>query len=439
MRPGNALDEAAYERGNSVYFPDRVVPMLPEALSNGLCTLRPDENRACIAVHMWIDAEGRLKRHRFVRGLMRSAARLTYEQVQNARDGRPDEQTGPLLESVIAPLYGAFDSLLAARQHRGTLELDLPERRVILGSDGRIQAVVPRARLDSHRLIEEFMIAANVAAAETLERVHRPVMYRIHAKPDDTKVEALRGFLEELGVRLPAGQLARPKQFTQLLARVASEPFAPMVNELVLRSQAQAVYSPENIGHFGLALQRYAHFTSPIRRYADLLVHRALISGLSLGEGGLPSGAEGTFVAAGEHISATERRATAAEREAVERFTAEFLASRVGDLFEGRIVGVTRFGLFVRLADTGADGLVPIATLPADFYDHDERRHTLVGRRTGRTYRLGEAVEARLVTADAMTGGLVLDISGGLDARPTFRPREPRGPKGRLGRPRGKR
>ena len=435
VRPGDALDRDAYERGNSVYFPDRVVPMLPEALSSGLCSLRPGENRACLAAHLWIDAQGRIRRHRFLRGLMRSAARLTYEQVQNARDGRPDDLTGPLLEPVIAPLYGAFEALLQARRRRGTLELDLPERQVILGRDGHIRAVVPRARLDSHRLIEEFMIAANVAAAETLERLGMRVMYRLHAKPDMAKVEALRGFLAEIGIRMPAGQLARPRHFTQLLARVADEPFAAMVNELVLRSQAQAVYGPENIGHFGLALQRYAHFTSPIRRYADLLVHRALISGLRLGEGGLPAGAEASFAEAGEHISETERRAAAAEREAIERFTAAYLAGQIGEVFAGRIVGVTRFGLFVRLEETGADGLVPVATLPADYYDHDERRHQLVGRRSGRAYSLGDAVEVRLVTADPITGGLVLQV---MEAAPMPRRAMPqRGRRSEAGRARG--
>ncbi|MDF2764883.1 MAG: rnr, partial [Rhodospirillales bacterium] len=288
VRPGDALDLEARRRGNSVYFPDRVVPMLPENLSNNLCSLRPDEDRACMAVHLWIDGEGRKRRHRFVRGLMRSAARLTYEQVQAARDGAPDELTGPLLDSVIAPLYGAYEALASARRRRGTLELDLPERRVIMGSDGRIERIEARARFDSHRLIEEFMILANVAAAETLEDRRQPAMYRVHDVPDAAKIEALREFLETIGLSLAKGQVVRPKMFTRLLEQAARTPFAEMVNELVLRSQAQAVYSPDNLGHFGLALARYAHFTSPIRRYADLLVHRALISGLRLGEGGLP-------------------------------------------------------------------------------------------------------------------------------------------------------
>ncbi|MFN4087917.1 MAG: ribonuclease R [Alphaproteobacteria bacterium] len=411
VRPGGALDSQARARGNSVYFPDRVVPMLPEALSNGLCSLRPNENRGCLAVHMWLDADGELKRHRFERGLMRSAARLTYEQVQTARDGLPDDATGPLLQPVIEPLYGAFAALLKARHKRGTLEIDLPERQVLMGEDGRIRAIIPRARLDSHRLIEEFMVAANVAAAEALERAGWPCMYRIHDRPDEAKVEALTDYLADLDIPVTSGQLNRPKQFTQLLSRVADGPFAPIVNELVLRAQAQAVYSPENIGHFGLGLKRYAHFTSPIRRYADLLVHRALVSALRLGEGGLPDGADAAFPEAGEHISTTERRAAAAEREALERYTAAFLAGHVGELFAGRVTGVTRFGLFVRLENIGADGLVPVSTLPADFYDHDERRHELVGRRTGRAYRLGVSLEVRLAASDPVTGGLLLHVT----------------------------
>lgn len=436
VRPGDALDQAAYERGNSVYFPDRVVPMLPEALSNGLCSLRPNENRGCLAVHMWLDSEGELVRHRFERGLMRSAARLTYEAVQTARDGAPNDQTGPLLDPVIKPLYGAFDALLTARRKRGTLEIDLPERQVLMGADGRIKAIIPRARLDSHRLIEEFMVAANVAAAEALERAGWPCMYRIHDKPDEAKVESLIDYLADLDIPLSAGQLNRPKQFTQLLGRVADGPFAPIVNELVLRAQAQAVYSPENIGHFGLGLKRYAHFTSPIRRYSDLLVHRALVSGLKLGEGGLPADADATFPAAGEHISMTERRAAAAEREAIERYTAAFLAGRVGETFPGRVTGVTRFGLFVRLQDVGADGLVPVSTLPADFYDHDEKRHELVGRRSGKAFRLGMSLDVRLAAADPVTGGLLLHVMGGgeREKRPL---KGRRGPFGRPPRSRG--
>ena len=423
VQPGDALDRAAGRRGNSVYFPDRVVPMLPEALSNGLCSLKPGEERPCLAVHLWIDREGRTRRHRFVRGLMRSAARLTYEQVQAARDGSPDDLTGPLVEPVIGPLYGAFGALLAARQQRGTLDLDLPERRVRLGPDGKIAAIEPRQRLDSHRLIEEFMIAANVAAAETLEARRQPAMYRVHAPPDPAKIEALRAFLASLGLNLARGQVIRPITFTRLLAQAATTPYAAMVNELVLRSQSQAVYSPENLGHFGLALRRYAHFTSPIRRYSDLLVHRGLIAGLGLGEDGLPPDAAASFPEIGAHISATERRAAAAERDALDRFTAAFLADRVGEIFAGRVNGVTRFGLFVTLADSGADGLVPISSLPADFYDHDESRHALVGRRWGRVYSLGDTVWARLVEAEPVTGGLLFNLVEGEEEPATPQPR----------------
>lgn len=416
VRPGDALDRCAYERGNSVYFPDRVVPMLPEALSNGLCSLKPGEERPCMAVEMVIDAHGKKLRHRFLRGLMRSAARLTYEQVQQAHDGAPDEVTGPLRERVIAPLYGAFAALLEARERRGTLELDIPERKVVLGEDGTVERIEPRPRLDSHRLIEEFMIAANVAAAETLEAKRQPAMYRVHDAPDPVKVEALRQFVATLGLPLARGQVIRPQTFTRLLERAASTPYADMINQLVLRSQAQAVYSPENIGHFGLALRRYCHFTSPIRRYADLLVHRALISGNRLGEGGLPPEAGEAFAEIGMHISATERRAAAAERDAVDRFTAAFLAERVGAIFRGRIAGVTRFGLFVTLFDSGADGLVPIGTLPTDYYDHDEFQHALVGRRSGRVYRLGEPVEVRLLEAEPVTGGIILQLIEGAES-----------------------
>jgi ribonuclease R len=411
VRPGDALDLEARRRGNSVYFPDRVVPMLPENLSNNLCSLRPNEDRACMAVHLWIDGEGRKRRHRFMRGLMRSAARLTYEQVQAARDGAPDEVTGPLLAAVITPLYGAYQALSAARRKRGTLELDLPERRVIMGKDGRVERIEARARFDSHRLIEEFMILANVAAAETLEERRQPAMYRVHDAPDPAKIEALREFLQTIELSLAKGQVIRPKMFTRLLEQAAQTPYAEMVNELVLRSQAQAVYSPGNLGHFGLALARYAHFTSPIRRYADLLVHRGLISGLRLGEGGLPPEAEEEFEEIGAQISSTERRAASAERDALDRYTAAYLSDRVGQVLPGRISGVTRFGLFVTLLDSGADGLVPISTLGGDFWDHDEQSHALVGRRSGERFQLGERVMVRLVEAEVATGGLVLAIA----------------------------
>ncbi|PGH53224.1 ribonuclease R [Azospirillum palustre] len=411
VRPGSALDRTAYERGNSVYFPDRVVPMLPEALSNGLCSLRPGEDRACLAFHLWIDRNGVLIRHRLVRGLMRSAARLTYEQVQDCQDGRPDEVTGPLADSVIAALFGAHARLAAARAKRGTLELDLPERRVHIDERGRVAEIARRERHDSHRLIEEFMIAANVAAAEVLERRTMPGLYRIHDRPSMEKMEALRGFLAGIGHPLTKSADLTPDHFTRILRKVEGTSHAPLVSEVVLRAQAQAAYSPDNIGHFGLALHRYAHFTSPIRRYADLIVHRALIRTLGLGVGGLDDETLGRLAEIGDHLSGTERRAATAERDAVDRYTAAFLADRIGDRFSGRISGVSRFGLFVRLDESGADGLVPASSLPDDRYDHDENAHALVGQRTGRTYRLSSPVKVVLVEADPVSGSTLFRLA----------------------------
>jgi ribonuclease R len=409
VRAGDALDRAARDRGNSVYFPDRVVPMLPESLSNELCSLKPDAERACVAAHLLIDADGNLKRHWFVRGLMRSAARLTYDQVQAAIDGHADQRTRALVEPVLRPLYGAYDALDKARRRRGTLELDLPERSVTIGEAGRITRIEPRPRYTSHKLIEEFMIAANVAAAETLEKLRRPCMYRIHDKPDPAKLEALRDFLVELdmpGLTLAKGQVIRPRHFNQILARAAGTPLAPMISTLVLRSQAQALYSPDNIGHFGLALRSYAHFTSPIRRFSDLLVHRALIAGHGWEDADQADWPHDEFSATADHISMTERRAAAAERGALDRYTAAYLAERVGAAFAARVSGVTRAGLFVTLAETGADGLIPISMLGGDFYVLDEKRHRLVGRRTNKTFTLGDAIDVELAEADAVTGSL---------------------------------
>ncbi|MBF0561942.1 MAG: ribonuclease R [Alphaproteobacteria bacterium] len=411
VRPGDALDRAAFERGNSVYFPDRVVPMLPEVLSNGWGSLKPEEDRPCLAVHMWLDVQGNRQRHRFTRAVMRSAARLTYTRVQAARAGVPAEAMTFLAPTVIAPLYGAYKALQAWRERRGTLELDLPERRVVLGDAGKLGRVEPRPRYDSHRLIEEFMIAANVAAAEQIETVGQPCMYRLHDQPSPDKLDALRDFLATIGLKLSRGQVLKPQHFNQILAKAAGTPQAHIVNEIVLRSQAQAEYNPAHIGHFGLCLSHYAHFTSPIRRYADLLVHRALIAGLRLGEGAHSPDSLSQFADMGGHISATERRAAAAEREAVNRYATAFLAAHVGATFSGRVNGVTRFGLFVTLDETGADGILPMGALGDDYFVHDEARHCLTGRRTGRTFRLGDALMVRLEEADPITGslGFVLD------------------------------
>jgi ribonuclease R len=408
VRPGTALDRDARLRGNSCYFPDRVVPMLPEALSNGWCSLRPDEDRGCLFVEMFIDAEGRKTRHRFARGLMRSAARLTYDQTQAAFDAGQDLG---LPAGLLPALYAAFRALLAARQKRGTLDLDLPERRVSLDDSGKVASIAPRPRLDSHRLIEEFMVLANVAAAEELERLKNPCMYRIHAPPSDEKLAHLRQFLGTLGISLPPGPQVSPRDLDQVLRKVAGSEHAPMVNEVMLRSQAQAAYSPDNIGHFGLSLSRYAHFTSPIRRYADLLVHRALVSGLRLGLGGLSEGEIAGFEDAAEHISATERRAALAERDAIDRYLAAYMADKIGACFESRISGVTRFGLFVTVHGNGATGLIPLSSLPDDYWLYDEATQSLIGRKTRQTFRLTQDVTVRLAEASPVTGGLIFALT----------------------------
>jgi ribonuclease R len=394
---GSALDRSARTRGNSVYFPDRVVPMLPEALSNGWCSLRPNEDRGCLFVEMRIGADGRKTGHRFGRGLMRSAARMTYEGIEREQDRFPH-------------LYAAYRALIAERTRRGTLDLDLPERKVVLSEAGQVLSVAPRPRLDSHRLIEEFMVLANVAAAEELERLHQPCMYRVHPPPTEEKLANLRTFLSALGIALPAGDQVHPRDLDHVLKMVADTPEAPMINEVMLRSQSQAAYSPDNIGHFGLALTRYAHFTSPIRRYADLLVHRALIAGLKLGTDGLTAEESGKFPETAEHITGTERRAQQAERDAVDRYLAAYMAEKVGERFAARISGVTRFGLFVTVTDSGASGIVPVSSLPDDYWQHDEGEQTLTGRRSHLVFKLAQDVEVRLVEATPVTGGLVFHI-----------------------------
>ena len=411
VTPDSALDREARRRGNSCYFPDRVVPMLPEALSNGLCSLVPQQDRACLVAHLWIDGQGELRRHRFERGLMRSRARLTYEQVQAAADGTPDDTTAALAGPVIQPLCGAYRALAAARARRGTLDLDLPEPFITIGADGRVAGIGPRPRLDSHRLIEEFMITANVAAAQTLSDRQTPCLFRVHPLPDRVRVEALNDFLAPLGYTVRKGQVITPRAFTRILDRAADRPEKDVVHQLVLRAQAQAFYSPENQGHFGLALARYAHFTSPIRRYADLTVHRGLIRVLRLGAGGAPDTELDQLGEIGVAISSTERRAVAAERDANDRYMAAFLSTRIGARLTGRVSGVTRFGLFVRLSGSGADGLVPISSLPEDFYDHEEATHCLIGRRWGRVYRLGMAVKVDLVDADPLTASTLLRLA----------------------------
>lgn len=411
VHPGSALDRSAYERGNSTYFPDRVVPMLPEALSNELCSLKPNVERACLACWLWINKDGHLVKHEFVRGLMKSKARLIYEQVQAAYEGRTDETTAPILDDVIKPLYGAFKTLLAGREKRGTLELDLPERKVNIAENGQVASITARERMDSHRLIEEFMITANVAAAEALEAKAMACMYRVHEPPSPAKLEALRDFLKPLGYSVPQVKQVEPKLFGKVLDEAKDSPLSELISTVILRSQSQARYSPENEGHFGLALSRYAHFTSPIRRYADLVVHRALVSAYGFGDGGITSHEIAEMEEIAEHISATERRSAIAERDAVDRYTALYLAERTGATFAGRISGVTRFGLFIELLETGADGLVPMRSLtPDDRYEHDEKHHCLIGARHGKVFRLGARCKVELVEADVLSGSTTFKL-----------------------------
>ncbi|RED32605.1 RNAse R [Rhodopseudomonas thermotolerans] len=411
VRPGSALDRDALRRGNSVYFPDRVVPMLPERISNDLCSLKPGEPRGALAVRMVIDAQGRKRSHSFHRVLMRSAAKLNYAQAQAAIDGRPDDVTGPLLETILKPLYDAYAVVKRGRDERDPLDLDLPERKIILKPDGTVDRVIVPERLDAHRLIEEFMILANVAAAEMLEKKALPLIYRVHDEPSVEKVHNLVDFLKTLDLSFAKQGALRPAQFNRILAMVKGEDSEPLVNEVVLRSQAQAEYSSENYGHFGLNLRRYAHFTSPIRRYADLVVHRALIRALDLGDGALPpSETVETLAEVAAQISLTERRAMKAERETVDRLIAHHLADRIGATFQGRVSGVTKAGLFVKLSDTGADGLIPIRSLGDEYYNYDETRHALIGSRSGAMHRLGDVVDVKLVEAAPVAGALRFEL-----------------------------
>jgi ribonuclease R len=415
VRPNTALDAEAYRRGNSYYFPDRVMPMLPEALSNGLCSLRPDEDRACMAVEMEVGSDGALRQQRVIRGLMRSRSRLTYNRVQAAIEGAPDADLAPLMTDVIEPLVGAYRTLAAARARRGTVELAIPERKAVI-ENGRIVRIDLRVQKDAHKLIEEMMILANVAVARALAEAQHPLIYRTHGPPDSARLEATKTFLRELGFKMGKTVGLKPKDFNALLAQADETPEQkPLVHELILRSMAQAQYSPDNIGHFGLALEEYAHFTSPIRRYADLIVHRCLIKALKL-----PSDSNGQDAVTGdeverlaqisEAISATERTAMIAERDATNRYVALYLSEAGAASFAGHISGVTRAGLFVRLDETGAEGLVPMRFLPHDFYVHDETRHCLVGRETGEIFRLCQALVVTLADVNLMTGQLTFGL-----------------------------
>ncbi|MGV0820888.1 ribonuclease R [Martelella sp. AMO21009] len=442
VRPKSALDREALKRGNSVYFPDRVVPMLPERISNDLCSLREGEDRPALAVRMVFSKEGRKASHTVHRIMMKSAAKLSYQQAQTAIDGTTDDKTGPLLEPVLKPLWAAYRTMTIGRDRRQPLELDMPERRILLKDDGTVDRVVVPPRLDAHKLVEEMMIQANVAAAETLEQKRQALIYRTHDAPSLAKQETLREFLATLSIPLAKGGNLRANSFNGILSKAEDSPHKDIVNQMVLRSQSQAVYSPENIGHFGLNLMKYAHFTSPIRRYADLIVHRALVASLHLGEGGLTAEEEAQLDDIAAEISTFERRAMAAERETVDRLIAHHLAGRIGESFDGRVAGVTRSGLFIALPDYGADGFVPVSTLGADYFVHDEVRQALVGEKSGLGYQLGDDVEVQLVEAIPLAGALRFEmLSAGkkLPAATRSFHKSKRGRPMRGGRPRGRR
>lgn len=422
VRPGSRLDKEAQRRGNSVYLPDRVVPMLPERLSNDLCSLREGVDRPCIAVEMIIDAEGRKRRHRFMRATMRSAAKLSYAEAQQIIGDKA--RTGAVAETV-RNLYAAFQTRWRERGKRAPLDLDLPERKIVLNKDGTVARIVRRERYDAHRLIEEFMILANVAAAETLEQKRTPQIYRVHDTPDPEKLNSVRDYLEDLDYTLAKGAV-RPAQFNQILKIAGDRGQQEMISDVVLRAQRQAVYSTENLGHFGLNLARYSHFTSPIRRYADLTIHRALVAACGLGDGGQTAEEAARLQKIAELVSDMERRAIAVEREASDRYLAGYLEDRIGEEFDARIRGVTRFGLFVMLDETGADGFVPARTLGEERYEFYEEKHALIGVQLGGAYRLGQAVTVKLLEAAPLRGGLTFEMISDPIEDPDFKPRAQR-------------
>ena len=407
---GSELDKEAYRRANSTYFPDRVAPMLPEALSAGECSLKEGELRCCMAFEMFFSADGTKKHHRILRGMMRSAAGLSYEAAQAAIDGEPSEKAAPLLENVLKPLWAAWKALDKKRSQRAPLDLELPERRVHMSPKGDVLGVRVRDRFDAHKLIEEFMIQANVCAAESLEEKRSELIYRVHEEPSDEKIHGLSTFLSTLEIDWTMGEKVTPARFNKLLAIARETDRHHEISEIVLRSQSQAIYSPDNLGHFGLNLRRYAHFTSPIRRYSDLIVHRALIRAYNLGPDGLPDEQRVRLEEVASHLVERERASMAAERDASDRYLTAFLADRVGAEFEGRITGVAKFGLFVKLDETAADGFIPARTLGDEFWYYDEGAAALVAEHSGRRYELGQPVRVKLSEADALSGSLLLEM-----------------------------
>ena len=416
VRPGDPLDCEAYERGNSIYFADRVVPMLPEGLSNEMCSLKPNEDRACVAVEMVISATGNLKSYRFKRGIMRSVARLTYTQVQEAIDGVYDAIPKTMWDTILEPLYGCYKSLRKARDLRGSLNLESIERKVIFDDTGKIKAIIPRVQQTSNQLIEEFMIAANVSAAKALASKNWPCLFRVHDQPDAMRVENLKRVIQTMRIKIPKIPKMTPQGFNIILGQ--ETPFKRLVHDLVLRSQAQAIYSPTNLGHFGLGLTHYAHFTSPIRRYADLQVHRALIAAFKLGDGGQDILPVSALTLVGEHISQTERTAAQMEREVMDRYLVLHLEGYIGHTFSATIVGVTGAGIFFALEGSGAQGFVHKSRLPGDYFNHDEENHRYVGRRTKRAYQLGDTLTVILDAADARTSATMFSLPESTNGRP---------------------
>jgi ribonuclease R len=459
VRPGSEIDREARKRGNSVYFPDRVVPMLPEVLSADVCSLKQGEDRAALVCHLQVGKGGALKSWRFARAVIRVAANIAYEDAQAAIDARSSRESKPesavsgetdkdpgarwddaLVEEALVPLWSCWAALNKARDARAPLDLDLPERRIQLDELGRILSVAPRERLDAHKLIEDYMIAANVAAAKALEAKKAPVMYRVHEPPAREKLIALKDYLETFGIEFALGQVVRPATFNRILERVGEADFRQQVMEQVLRTQTQAYYAPANAGHFGLALGSYAHFTSPIRRYADLVVHRALVEAYRLGAGGLAPDEAAGMERIGENISQLERRAMEAERETIDRYVAAFLSKHVGAVLETRITGVQSFGFFATVEGIGGDGLVPARDLGTEYFRYDESGQRLVGDESGEEFTLGQRLQLRLVEANPVSGALRFELPDGKGSAGSsgFGARKSKGPKRvikRRGRP----
>ena len=429
VTPNSELDREGRKRGNSTYFPDRVVPMLPDRLSGDLCSLHEGVERACLAVAMRIDAEGNKLSHEFHRGLMKSQASFNYEEVQAAMDGAPNDKTAPMVSDVIRPLYAAYAALKKARARRQPLELDLPERQIVLDDDGKVTSVNFKDRLDAHKLIEEFMVLANVAAAETLIAKKTDLLFRVHEEPSPEKLEALREVANASGLQLAKGQVLQTAHLNRLLEQARDTDYAELVNISTLRSMTQAYYNPDNFGHFGLALKSYAHFTSPIRRYADLIVHRALVSSHGWGNDGLSPWDREHLAETAKQISDTERRSMVAERDTTDRYLAAFLSERIGAELHGRVAGIAKFGIFVKLDETGADALVPIRTLGAEYFDFDTESQTLMGSKSGTIIGLGQRAVVKLNEAAPVTGGLTAELIS-LDERTM-----PRGPSRGRGKP----